>query len=170
MQQGWGIGLAAEFPQQISARNKCTHVSVLVGKLGFLVINWFVYMFTSVLGSFSKVRRVDKCHLVFPSKVHALAALQAPWAQQHSCTFKTHAVSPSETFPQGPWGWQLYPGWLWVRAFRAQPSELPLLIILILQSLAPRADGLFLSAGTLIVRWLGVKRHCKEQLGIMFCP
>ena len=78
MQRGWCIGLVAEFPRQISARNKCTHVSVLVGKLGFLVINWFMYMFASVLGSFPRVRRVDKYHLFFLSEVRALAALRAP--------------------------------------------------------------------------------------------
>lgn len=110
-QQSWCAGLAAEFPRQSSAGNKRPRVSVLVGKLGFLVINWFVYMFTSVLGSFPKVRRVDKYHLFFPSEAHALAALQAPWAQHRSSMFETHAMSPRESCPQGPRGWQLYPSY-----------------------------------------------------------
>ena len=141
---GWCVGLVAEFPWQISARRECTHVSVLVDKLGFLVIEWFVYMFTSVLGSFPKVRQVDKCHLFFPSEAHVLAALQAPWARHHSCTFKTRAVSTSESCPRGP---GVYLGWLRVWALPAQPSELPLLIILTLHSLPPWAGALFLSQG-----------------------
>lgn len=86
-----GEVLSGECRQHFSLSSEsCSHklllegnISVLGGKLGFLVILWFVCLLPSALASFPKVSR-EISTSYFPLRAAALAALELSSPQGHS--------------------------------------------------------------------------------------